>query len=511
MKQILLFCYLFVVPLYLSGQSLFNSSFVREERENNPDGAFISLERALNSHEELPFTNPTGNSEIEIYVLPIILYGSWNSNLPYGDRDASLWQGRGLNSSLTAGLFSRGSWWSLILAPEFAITENKSFELGPSGFTDNPFGHVTTTIDLPQRMGDDILTLRGFGQSEARVNLRDFTLGVGTQNLAVGPARYNPIVLSEQAPGFPHLDFGIDQTSTPIGSIDFRVLWGYLKESIAYDTNTDNNTTLISMLLFSYRPEWIPFLTLGAYRTALVNRTDATNRFLWQVFDVRPRGGNTDTGDPVYGTDLMDQMMALSLQVEFEEQGFRGYLEWAREDFPSNYLSLIQIPYHSAAWTAGLEQRLLQTPWGNLYSAFEFTRNWQSRNYFLNGSFSSSFFYNHHVVRHGYTNYGQILGAPAGPGTEGGTVRFRFVDSDYRIEFFIDRFAVNADYVYANSGSYDRSQLDTELAVGGAVEYTLDAIRMRIDGASVTRRGFNYVSGSTKRNFWIGTTFEYGL
>lgn len=505
-----------VVIAALPAQTLFQSAIVRDYQEglllqrSRESLGVVTLERALAVEDQSHSREIGPTAAVEVHVLPIVAYTSWNSHLPFGDRDGSLWQGRGANAALAPGLFTRGDWWSLTVAPEFSVAENREYPLGPSGFSDNPYGHVSTSIDLPQRMGDDAWTFAGWGQSEARLYWNDLTLGVGTQNIKLGPATVNPLFFSGNAAGFPHVDLGVLPLNTQVGTVEARAFWGRLTESEAYDEDPANDYTYLSVLSVYYRPQWFPMLTVGANRTVAVNAQDATSRFLWQVFDPRPRGGDRDTGDPFYGTDAVDQMVSLTAEIALPGSGFRGYLEWAREDFASNLFSLIQIPYHSAAWTAGAEQRFVETHYGELVGLIEFTRTLQSRNYSLDGQYSPSFFYNHGSVRHGHTHQGQLLGAPAGPGTEGGTLRFRWQAAQYRAEFFFDRFAVNADYVYANSGTLDRSHLDTEMATGLAWEQEFDSLRLRLEGAFVNRRGFNYDSSAIRNNVWLAATVSYG-
>ena len=509
--------FLIALVTSLPAQTLFQSTIMRDYRENSsrkpsPDRVGIAtLERAIENTDKEDLTRIVDTEALEVFLLPSMTYASWNSHLPYGDRDGSLWQGRGANVAFTTGAFARGNWWSLTLSPELSIAENRNFPLGPSGFSDNPYGHVTTTIDYPQRMGATTWKGVGFGQTEARLYWKNLTLGVGWQNIVLGPAVVNPLTLSENSAGFPHVDFGILPANTRIGTIETRAIWGRLTESVAYDEDPANDHTYLSILSFYYRPIWFPMLTVGANRTVAVNQQSANSRFLWQVFDPRPRGGNRSSGDPVYGTDEVDQMISIIAEISLPEAGFRGYLEWGCEDFASNLLSLIQIPYHSAAWTAGAEQRFLDTQHGELIGLIEFTRTLQSRNYFLDGQYSKSAFYNHHYVRHGHTHNGQLLGAPAGPGTEGGSLRFRWKSSSYQAEFFFDRYAVNADYVYANSTTLNRSNLDTEMATGLAWEQDMGAFRFRVEGAFVNRSGFNYESSAVRNNVWLATTVTYGL
>lgn len=498
----------------IGAQTLLHTDLAVTERESalvqkrSSYLSFYSIERLYRYKLDLPYRHYADSPALRAVQLPSITYASWNSNLPFGDRDGLLWQGRGINASATTGVYLDGPWWSLTIAPEVAVAENRVFDLGPSGFADNPYGHVTAAMDYPQQMGSDAWSLAHLGQSEARLYWRNLTIGAGTQNVVFGPARINPILLSNEAPGFPHIDLGLLPAETAIGTFEARALWGVLTESVAFDDNPDNDRTVSSMLAVSYRPIWFDALTFSLYRTVAVNQEDVGSRFVWQVFDPRPRGGSNGD-DPTFGSDAVDQRVALSLELLFPVVGSRTYVEWARNDFASNWFSFVQIPYHSAAWTAGWEQIAWNGRRADLLTVLELTHLWQSRNYFLGGAFSRSFFYGHPIVNHGHTNQGQLLGAPAGPGSEGGTLRLVLRHDAFRLEGYIERYAVNADYVYAQIPNTGREVLDTESTWGLALSVPRGPITLRFEGAHVTRHAYNYQAGAQKLNVWLASSVTY--
>jgi hypothetical protein len=85
---------------------------------------------------------------------------------------------------------------------------------------------------LPQRFGDRPYSRLDPGNSYLRFDSRFIALGVSTANEWIGPATEYPFLLSNNAPGFPHLFAG---TGAPwnvgIGRVEGRAVWGRLDQS----------------------------------------------------------------------------------------------------------------------------------------------------------------------------------------------------------------------------------------------------------------------------------------
>jgi hypothetical protein len=95
-----------------------------------------------------------------------------------------------------------------------------------------PIRGIRACIDLPQRFGPDPLTEFHWGQSLIGLRRWGLVLAYGTANQWWGPARHNPLIMSTNAPGFPHLSLGTDTGyRVPGGWLDFTMLWGTLRES----------------------------------------------------------------------------------------------------------------------------------------------------------------------------------------------------------------------------------------------------------------------------------------
>ncbi|HPO02956.1 MAG TPA: capsule assembly Wzi family protein, partial [Treponemataceae bacterium] len=212
------------------------------------------------------------------------LYTSWNSAAPYGQNDGVLWQGKGFNSSFSAGARLEGFGFELTLKPEVSFSQNLSFDLvapntaysGNDAYAGKAgeYGYYgIASIDAPQRFGDDSFYTLSWGDSEIRYTWKTLTAGFGTQLIWLGPARINPILHSNNAAPYPKADIGIRPTQVELpylgwnlGKVEARTWVGQLSESDWFDNNPDNDRNMISGLTVSWAPSFLEGLTLSANR-----------------------------------------------------------------------------------------------------------------------------------------------------------------------------------------------------------------------------------------------------
>lgn len=160
------------------------------------------------------------------------LFNSFNSAAPYGQNDGSLWQGKGLNSSLTGGFRLEGYGFELTVKPQVTFSQNTSFTLMPSTY-DSEFGYIwgfgqNIGVDAPQRFGDKSYFDFSWGDSEIRYTWKTLTIGFGTQSPWIGSGHVNSLLHSNNAAPYPKVDFGIRKTQIHIwgwyaGDIEARL------------------------------------------------------------------------------------------------------------------------------------------------------------------------------------------------------------------------------------------------------------------------------------------------
>src|SRR5262249_66653 len=146
------------------------------------------------------------------------------------------------------------------LAPTVVAEENKPFQVIPYSQQvvptrspwANPFHPLPESIDLPLRFGDRPRKRIDFGQSSLTVDVPIVSFGVATENLWWGPGIQNAILLSNNAPGFPHAFVQMRPLDTPYGTFDAQWILGQLRESDFFDSDSTNNRRALNGLVFTW-------------------------------------------------------------------------------------------------------------------------------------------------------------------------------------------------------------------------------------------------------------------
>jgi hypothetical protein len=447
-------------------------------------------------------------------LAPINLNTSYNSAYDYGQNDGAPWQGRGFNGSFTGGFSYKSEYVELSLIPQLWFSQNSAFDIMPS-VTESEYGYFSSGLDLPQRMGDDFFWDFNLGQSVLRFNWQILTLGIGTENLIVGPGIYNQLFLSKQAEGFPHIDFGVQSWNTSIGRFDYSLIWGLLQESDYYDSDPDNDYTYFGGLVTKYSPSFIQGLTIGFNRALIIDGQDFEPLVLLSLMDPTLTG----LWGAGYGNDLSSQLASATLEWKYPSVGFTSYLEVFKEDY-TKLRSLLTVPGHTTGYTAGFSKKI-NLPWRErfLTLGFEHTDMEQSRDYELAMGVHTGAYYSHHIVDHGYTHKGQLLGGAVGPGGNMQTLKLDYHDNWGMVGGLIRRHANNLDYLYHEAWtdpdwtlSYDnRNRLPVEITYG--IDYEVIVSDFILSGEISLTHYLNrlYIAYTETVNFHgsLGITYLY--
>jgi len=422
-----------------------------------------------------------------------------NSELPFGQNDGALWAGKGYNVRALAGFAAAFGPVRLILIPELVNSTNYS---GTIDVTDlrfsrplpptrnafsSPFNVVPYSIDLPYRMGDESIQKIHPGQSSITVTGGAAQVGFGTENEWWGPAQRNPLIFSDNAPGFAHAFVRTARPlSTPVGLLEGRWVVGGLKESSYFNTNPDDDVRSISALSLVWKQRASSGLSLGLQRSVFAP-VDGYGGIPANAFDfitgvghpnALPVNDSTQTPGP-------DQIFSVFAHWALPRYGLETYLEWGRSDFPSSLREMLTEPNHSRGYTTGLQwvgSRADMSPRVRLQA--EFTNVEQSSSYRFrpNGSFYTS-----RAVVHGYTNQGQMLGAGIGPGSSG-----QFMAADYfsqggfQLGATFGRTRFNNDAFFLKSNPH-RCFHDVTVYPGMRTGLATRFFRLRADYSKLTR------------------------
>jgi hypothetical protein len=358
-----------------------------------------------------------------VSVLMPVARATHNSTIPYSLNDGAMWAGRGWNAEVTAGLSARVGPVRLIAAPTFVSEQNSDFQVipfpqdtashGRSQWA-NPFHPIPESIDLPLRFGDRSRTRLDAGQSSLTVDVPVVSFGFANENVWWGPAAQNAIVLSNNAPGFPH---AFVQTRSPVqtaaGRFDAQWLLGQLRESDFFDRDASNDTRSLSGLVFSWTPPGDDALTLGFSRIVMSSQSSKSLP-IGAAFDVFRLVGHSiaDTTKRIY-TSGSEQIFSVFGRLVFPKSGIEAYAEWARFEEPNSVRDLMEFPGHSQGYTLGFQ-------WARPLSNAKTFRLLGEASYLEPDPSLRvrpvATTYTSHSVPQGFTHRGKTLGAAIGPG-----------------------------------------------------------------------------------------------
>jgi hypothetical protein len=373
---------------------------------------------------------------------------TYNDRLPYSLNDGALWAGRGANVSVRTG--ARAEWGRVrvFILPEVAYSENRFYALprqdtslfaampASRNMYSSPWHTRVQSIDLPVRFGPLPFWVFDPGQSSVIVDAGRVSVGAATENEWWGPGIRNALLLSNNAPGFPHLFLRTGRpVHTRIGDFEARWLSGWLRESSYFDSSSTNQTRSISMLGLAWQPAGTRALSLGAARVVYA---PAAGPGL-ALADVLNVFANVHQPNAELNNDRprRDQLLSLFFRWVQPDDRFEFYGEWGRAEFPVSLRDFLVQPNHTQAYTLGLQWMGETLRWdGRLRAQAEVSFLEQSTTFRTRRIGS---WYTSNAVPQGYTNRGQVLGAAIGPGSSSQFVGLDFVTPKWQAGMYLNR------------------------------------------------------------------------
>ena len=414
-------------------------------------------------------------------------YNSYNTAAPYGQNDGALWQGKGYNTSLTAGARLEAYGFELTVKPQVSFSQNKGFDyIQPNYVAIDSEGNPTVyngkasdygyygvaSIDAPQRFGDSAFWTYDWGDTEARWSWHTFTIGFGTQAIWLGPAWLNPIIHSNNAASYPKFDIGIRKTQITmphfgwnLGYIEARGWWGKLTESDWFDNDDSNDNNLIAGLSVNYEfPGIFKGFSIGFNRIMLSKWNNINHYSLFRIYVPKMNGDS----------DAADQRFSATFDYRFPTIGFNLYLEWARNDFSPYKDFLIRYPFHTQAWTFGAEKAFHFSKNYGLKILLELTYLENSADYDRLINWYTTF-YCHGEIQQGHTNRGQWLGAGIGTGGNSQYLGAEFFHPKGSFTLFVQRRNPDLDYTMYIDAKNDAENIQKgEFNAEGNIRCNLD-------------------------------------
>ena len=346
-----------------------------------------------------------------ISILRPQLQGTYaRGDFPWIQDDGPVWQGLGATTTASAGIALRIGPLSARLEPVVFRSGNQPFPLlgdtarRPSPFLDalRPYG-----IDLPQRFGRGTYQRVDAGQSEIRLDLKGLAVGVSTGTRMWGPGLRHGMLLSEQAPGIPHLFLGTSRAwRSPLGRLSGLLFYGKGTPS-GFQPPIDTADRLISGAIAIWRPPTSEAFEFGVGR--LYHKFWTGSELSARTFTA-PFGSFFTDRQTYAAGEADNQLLTVFARLRSPEDGFEVYGEFGRNDRGYDARDIVLEPDHNSAWLIGFAKasRVAQPTF------------WLVRGDLVNGRIGSisrlnraqAFFYEHYPITTGHTQRGQLLGSP---------------------------------------------------------------------------------------------------
>jgi len=343
-----------------------------------------------------------------------------NTTFPYGDNDGALWAGRGVTLAVDGGFRVRHGPVSLTIDPIAFVSQNAAFRLMSnrdstlSPYADPVYG---SQIDLPQRFGNRSYALLDPGQSTLRLDAGPVALGASTANQYWGPAREYPIILGDNAAGFPHVFFG---TARPLDlsvvRISARLIWGRLSQSDYSPEAVAGGLRFGTGAVAALTSRYVPGLEIGGSRFAHLYWPGSQLSLSDILYPLR-----NQSGAHFAGKEQDNQLASIFFRWAPPRSGFEVYAEYGRDDFWADRRELATEPDHYGGYTIGFEK-----VWGSgpvLHAVRAEIQDLQP-SVLAQGRGVFPFYIHLGYVRQGHTERGQLLGSYAGLGGGGGIAAF---------------------------------------------------------------------------------------
>ena len=278
------------------------------------DGVGAGQSLLLRSSSSLTLPSTSQLRPVRLSALAPQLLFVHNTAIPFSQNYGALWAGKGLSTRTLVGFKLETPRFRLIFAPELISSENSDWILRPFPYSNSTpsippdragGGYVFPyyvaslwSIDQPLRFGKGPIHRFDLGQSTAMLSTNRLDFGFSNENEWWGPGIRNAIVLSNNAPGFPHLFIRTAHPlSTRFGLVEARWLVGGLTESQFFDTVSTNNVRSLASLAATLQTAWNPNLSVGAARSVYSTAT-GWGQVPWRWFDVLSRTAGTGNATP---------------------------------------------------------------------------------------------------------------------------------------------------------------------------------------------------------------------
>jgi hypothetical protein len=437
-----------------------------EQLLNDSNGAIVNsfLIRSTSSYQFLQAKLKGTTKDIVKYVN--FNYDQQNNSLlPFSFNDGNMYPARGWQERYSIGVNLKLLIFDINYQPEKLIVQNKTQEYyagEPGEFMFKYFGMVANNIDNFRQFGYDPIEETTLGQSRIGIKTKYIAAGLSNENIWWGPGKRNSLVFTNNSAGFKHYYLKtVEPIKTYIGSFELAGVVGKL-DTTKYSEidqellnrcrpckvfkNLDERE--IDGITINYQPKWVPNFYIGyAYSRQFYRH--ATNAL----------------GDTVnfFSKDLPKQEIgSLIFRFALPEDHAEFYGEIGMPDetpWPWKFFKTTVRPGYVFGATK-LVPLKLRGSYFNLNVEFTQLQIMDPRKVFYQGYANvggkPNSWYQSTIVRQGWSNNGQLMGASIGPGSNSQSISLSWNKGYNKIGVFVERTSYNNDfYIVAYISPYN--------------------------------------------------------
>jgi len=418
-------------------------------------------------------------------LLPVQITQQYVTAQPFQELDGPMIASSGYQVMASAGVFAKLGPLTIQLQPQYVSASN------------NDFRGTKQTPNYQQS---------SWGNSSIRLNAGPVSIGISSENITWGPSLMNPLLMSAHAPGFLHYTLNSRRPlRTPIGSFEWQWFATYLDaidpryNAIADYSNGDpTKRRYFNGAMFSYQPKWLQGLSVGVTRVVQEPASLFEQNKQWNLLFNNVARVN----DASFDVEIQrDQYASAFLRWVWQPAHAEFYTEWGRNDTYYTMRDFIQQPEHSRAYTYGFRKLFGKEIDANRVRNFnkrpqqywqiisEYTRIQQASTWPVR---SAGTWYVHGGNMPGYTQYGQIMGAPIGSGGNYGMLRVSKFEGWKQIGVQVESTTHNGE-VFEDTGlAFTNPSLTKWVDYGFRILFDYPYKNFLISSTVAYTRAFNY-------------------
>ncbi len=476
--------------------------------------------------------------KLEIHALPLQYTLRYESGIPYLHGVSPMIPARGVQSVREFGASVKWGNWHIQLYPQLHLAQNLPFEEYPPHAPRSFFQRRRVTIDgvdSPIRHGKGHIARILPGNSHVLYHLGSFAGGISTENFWWGPGQFQPLLMGNNAPGFPHFTLKTTRPArTFLGNFEGQYFVGGLTGSGlthysdgAYESvwrpMTEDNWRYFTGISITYSPRFLPGLSLGANRMFQVYREDMRSniRAYFPLFAPLPKEGEGVQEN----VDLREaQNISVFMRWVIPEAKFKFYAEYIRNDHALTWRDLVLNPEHSRGYLLGFS-KYIPLPKNKMVEVrSEMLHTENSINAMVRWPGDVPFYtyglYDNYQVRHGLSNRGQILGPGTGNSGNLYQLEVSLIEDMDKLGIRLERFAREQNfYRHAHAGG-EHIRPWVDLAAGVVYEKHLGNLLISgiLRGVTANNPNFHHPTyvrepgiAPSQQRFSVNSTFRVAL